>query len=96
MCPAGVSILDKHRLWYQALGGPVPRCQHHRSLSFCGWTLLPNNPEVLVVEDTYADARCAHAICTPGIRADSDNVQTALCRELMLHMQALGRFQPSA
>jgi len=29
-----------------------------RSTSFCAWTLIPVNPEVLVVEDATVDPRC--------------------------------------
>lgn len=57
LCNAGISVVDKHRLWYHAMGGPIPRVQHHRSLSFCGWNMLPNFPETLIVEDTYLDRR---------------------------------------
>ncbi|KAK9808554.1 hypothetical protein WJX73_008047 [Symbiochloris irregularis] len=53
----GVSILDKSRVCYQAMGGSFPRCNYHRSLSLCGWTLLPRHPEVLIVEDILEDAR---------------------------------------
>lgn len=55
-----MSIVDKDRLWFKAMAG-MPRFEHPRNLSFCGWTLLPHAPEVLVVEDTREDRRCAFA-----------------------------------
>ncbi|GBF93165.1 hypothetical protein Rsub_05896 [Raphidocelis subcapitata] len=54
-----VSVVDAQRQWFKAAEGLGGVCQTGRSESFCAWTLLPQYPEALVVEDTLADARFA-------------------------------------
>lgn len=41
-----------------ATGLPADFCCG-RDGAFCSWTLLPKNPEILVIEDTIKDARSA-------------------------------------
>lgn len=53
---AGVSILDKDQHRFRALAGK-PRFDCSRDLSFCGWSLLEKEPEVLVIEDLLMDPR---------------------------------------
>ena len=55
---AGVSILDRDQHRFRALAGKV-RFDCSRDLSFCGWTLLEREPEVLVIEDLLLDPRRA-------------------------------------
>ena len=45
---------DQHR--FRALAGK-PRFDCSRDLSFCGWSLLEKEPEVLVIEDLLMDPR---------------------------------------
>lgn len=51
-----VSLVDKERQWFKSVQGLEARETDRRS-SFCAWTLLPVNPEVLVVEDALEDGR---------------------------------------
>ncbi|KAG2489421.1 hypothetical protein HYH03_012059 [Edaphochlamys debaryana] len=56
-CPiALVSLVDKDRQWFKSVQGLTVR-QTPRSSSFCAWTLLPEHPEVLVVENALEDIR---------------------------------------
>ena len=58
-CAAGVSVMDKDRLWYKAVSfGDVPHgFQQPRRMGFCHWALLAPNPEVTIVPDMTKDAR---------------------------------------
>lgn len=51
-----VSLVDKERQWFKSVQG-LPVNQTDRKSSFCAWTLLPQNPEVLVVENALDDDR---------------------------------------
>ena len=52
-----VSLVDKDRQWFKSCSGLA--CQQtDRKSSFCAWTLIPKNPEVLVVPDATEDVRC--------------------------------------
>ena len=51
-----VSLVDKERQWFKSVQGLEAR-ETDRKSSFCAWTLLPVNPEVLVVEDALEDGR---------------------------------------
>ncbi|KAG2454256.1 hypothetical protein HYH02_001289 [Chlamydomonas schloesseri] len=56
-CPiALVSLVDKDRQWFKSVQG-LPVRQTDRRSSFCAWTLLPEHPEVLVVENALEDIR---------------------------------------
>ncbi|PNW70925.1 hypothetical protein CHLRE_17g739250v5 [Chlamydomonas reinhardtii] len=56
-CPiALVSLVDKDRQWFKSVQG-LPVRQTDRKSSFCAWTLLPEHPEVLVVENALEDIR---------------------------------------
>ncbi len=52
-----VSLVEKERQWFKSIVG-LSVSETSRASSFCAWTLLPINPEVLVVEDATEDARC--------------------------------------
>ncbi|KAK9815490.1 hypothetical protein WJX72_004559 [[Myrmecia] bisecta] len=56
-----VSLVDANRQWFKAAKGQScgfsPGTGSDRTNSFCAWTLLPVHPEVLVIEDSLADAR---------------------------------------
>lgn len=52
-----VSLVETERQWFKSVVGiNVQACA--RAVSFCAWTLLPVNPEVLIVEDAASDPRC--------------------------------------
>ena len=34
-----------------------------RKVSFCAWLLVPEQPELLIVEDMMADSRCTIQVC---------------------------------
>ena len=51
-----VSLIDKERQWFKSCVG-LNCNQTDRKSSFCAWTLVPKNPEVLVVPDATEDAR---------------------------------------
>ncbi|KAL4446278.1 hypothetical protein ABPG77_003085 [Micractinium sp. CCAP 211/92] len=66
-----VSLVDAERQWFKSVQG-LPGCQETgREESFCAWTLLPESPYVLVVEDALLDRRFReNPLVTgpPGIR----------------------------
>lgn len=51
-----VSLVDKERQWFKSCVG-LACSQTDRKSSFCAWTLVPKNPEVLVVPDATEDVR---------------------------------------
>ena len=51
-----VSLVDKERQWFKSCVG-LNCNQTDRKSSFCAWTLVPKNPEVLVVPDATEDVR---------------------------------------
>lgn len=51
-----VSLVDKERQWFKSCVG-LNCSQTDRKSSFCAWTLVPKNPEVLVVLDATEDVR---------------------------------------
>ncbi|GFR53121.1 hypothetical protein Agub_g15837 [Astrephomene gubernaculifera] len=51
-----VSLVDKDRQWFKSVQGLTVN-QTDRKSSFCAWTLLPEFPEVLVVENALEDIR---------------------------------------
>ena len=51
-----VSLIDKERQWFKSCVG-LQCNQTDRKSSFCAWTLVPKNPEVLVVPDATEDVR---------------------------------------
>lgn len=51
-----VSLVDKERQWFKSVQG-LPVRETDRRSSFCAWTLLPQYPEVLVVENALEDVR---------------------------------------
>ena len=53
-----VSLIDNDRQWFKSCVGLACN-QTDRKSSFCAWTLVPKNPEVLVVPDATEDARYA-------------------------------------
>jgi GAF domain-containing protein len=52
-----VSLVDADRQWFKSEQGLGGARTTDRASSFCAWTLLPQYPEALVVEDTFLDAR---------------------------------------
>lgn len=66
-----VSLVDAERQWFKSVQG-LPGCQETgREESFCAWTLLPESPYVLVVEDALLDRRFREnplVAGPPGIR----------------------------
>jgi PAS domain-containing protein len=51
-----VSLVEKERQWFKSVVG-LQVTETSRATSFCAWTLIPVNPEVLVVEDATQDPR---------------------------------------
>eukprot|EP00882_Tetradesmus_deserticola_P000798 GHRQ01000869.1.p1 GENE.GHRQ01000869.1~~GHRQ01000869.1.p1 ORF type:complete len:829 (+),score=338.09 GHRQ01000869.1:201-2489(+) len=52
-----VSLVDEKVQWFKSVQGLPGVDRTTRPTSFCAWTLLPQNPEALVVEDAQRDAR---------------------------------------
>ena len=52
-----VSLVDTDRQWFKSIQGLPGVTQTSRSTSMCAWTLLPKNPEVLIVQDATKDDR---------------------------------------
>lgn len=66
-----VSLVDKERQWFKSCVG-LNCSQTDRKSSFCAWTLVPKNPEVLVVPDATEDARClARVLCSSAVKAST-------------------------
>ena len=54
-----VSLVDERRQWFKsAVGLEAP--ETHRDHAFCAYTVLPDSPDVLVVEDATQDFRFAN------------------------------------
>ena len=51
-----VSLVESERQWFKSIVG-LEAAGSSRTESFCAWTLLPINPEVLIVEDASTDPR---------------------------------------
>ena len=51
-----VSLVDKDRQWFKSCVG-LNCNQTDRKVSFCAWTLIPKNPEILVVPNATEDVR---------------------------------------
>ncbi|KAK9835825.1 hypothetical protein WJX74_008785 [Apatococcus lobatus] len=51
-----VSIVDDDHQWFKSNQGLACSSTDRKS-SFCAWTLLPQHPELLIVEDALEDAR---------------------------------------
>ena len=51
-----VSIVDDDHQWFKSNQGLACSATDRKS-SFCAWTLLPQHPELLIVEDALEDAR---------------------------------------
>ncbi len=47
------------RQWFKAVEGLGDVCQTDRDVSFCGHTILPPIPQIMVIEDTFEDVRFA-------------------------------------
>lgn len=56
-----VSLVDTDRQWFKSAQGLGEVKETPRTTSFCAWTLLPKNPEVLIVQDAERDERCTPA-----------------------------------
>lgn len=52
-----VSLVDTDRQWFKSAQGLPGVTETSRATSFCAWTLLPKNPEVLIVTDATEDER---------------------------------------
>jgi GAF domain-containing protein len=52
-----VSLVDSERQWFKSSVGLQGVTETARHSSFCAWTLLPQDPECLVVSDARSDAR---------------------------------------
>ncbi|KAL4854405.1 putative serine/threonine-protein kinase SIS8 [Chlorella vulgaris] len=52
-----VSLVDSERQWFKSVQGLGTCMQTGREESFCAWTLLPETPYVLIVEDALEDKR---------------------------------------
>ena len=52
-----VSLVDTDRQWFKSIQGLPGVSETPRTTSFCAWTLLPKNPEVLIVQDAMEDER---------------------------------------
>lgn len=64
---AGISIVDETRSWFKAMEG-VARFAAPRQLAPCGWVILGEHPEMLVVEDLAKDRRfsCSPLVLDPS------------------------------
>uniref|UniRef100_A0A7S0I271 Uncharacterized protein n=1 Tax=Hanusia phi TaxID=3032 RepID=A0A7S0I271_9CRYP len=51
-----VSLVDRERQWFKSAVG-VDVCQTHRDVAFCAHAILPKEPKVFIVNDTYEDER---------------------------------------
>ena len=60
-----VSVIDTDRQWFKSCVG-LACSETDRKSSFCAWTLVPKNPEVLVVPDATEDVRCQPISPTPA------------------------------
>lgn len=60
-----VSLIDKERQWFKSCVGLACN-QTDRKSSFCAWTLVPKNPEVLVVPDATEDVRYLQQLTEPA------------------------------
>ena len=56
-----VSLVDTERQWFKSIQGLPGVTETPRTTSFCAWTLLPKNPEVLIVQDAMEDERWRQA-----------------------------------
>lgn len=56
---AAVSLVDSERQWFKAVEGLGEVCQTDRDVSFCGHTILPATPQIMVIEDVLEDVRFA-------------------------------------
>lgn len=54
---AAVSLVDAERQWFKAVEGLGDVCQTGRDVSFCGHTILPPIPQIMVIEDALQDVR---------------------------------------
>ena len=52
-------LLGAQRQWFKAVEGLGDVCQTGRDVSFCGHTILPSTPQLMVIEDTLEDVRFA-------------------------------------
>eukprot|EP01025_Chloroclados_australasicus_P031169 TRINITY_DN3148_c0_g2_i1.p1 TRINITY_DN3148_c0_g2~~TRINITY_DN3148_c0_g2_i1.p1 ORF type:complete len:659 (+),score=77.12 TRINITY_DN3148_c0_g2_i1:241-2217(+) len=52
-----ISLVDVNRQWFKSVQGLPGVHETHREVSFCAWTLLPQNVEILVVNDAALDPR---------------------------------------
>ena len=60
-----VSLVDIKRQWFKsAVGLEAP--ETHRDAAFCAYTVLPDSPDVLVVEDAALDARFKDNVLVTG------------------------------
>jgi hypothetical protein len=50
-------LVDTDRQWFKSAQGLPGVTETSRATSFCAWTLLPKNPEVLIVTDATEDER---------------------------------------
>merc|ERR1719282_466103 len=50
-----VSLVEERRQWFKSVVG-LPVTETNRNVSFCAHLLLPEEPEVLLVEDAIKDA----------------------------------------
>jgi GAF domain-containing protein len=54
-----ISLVEVDKQWYKSNIGSWDGVytETHRNLSFCAWTVLPESPDVFVVEDATVDVR---------------------------------------
>ncbi len=66
-----VSLVDTDRQWFKSAQGLPGVSSTSRATSFCAWTLLPKNPEVLIVTDATKDKRCVlqHILKKPNLQS---------------------------
>lgn len=79
-----VSLVDKERQWFKSCVG-LNCSQTDRKSSFCAWTLVPKNPEVLVVPDATEDARCLTCVLCNS----AATVSTMLTRHMYPVLQCI-------
>jgi serine/threonine protein kinase len=64
-------FIGAQRQWFKAVEGLGDVCQTGRDVSFCGHTILPPIPQIMVIEDALEDVRFAGnplVLGGPGIR----------------------------
>ena len=75
---AVVSAIHAQRLYAVSAphySSPPTRTNRPDSALQCAWSMLPPEPEILLVEDTKQDARCGLPVPPPGVTGTTQGAQ---------------------